>query len=80
MTKPSATLIMSDMRHVLAPGVHTYSACDCGRSWRRGSHKCPDCQVNELAGVVGRDLAVRYLAAIKVSLDLEGQIKERAGE
>lgn len=77
--KPTATSIMTDIRYQITPGRRTLNPCECGQ-WRRGNLKCPDCLVIDLSKIVGRDLAVRYLAAIKVELDIEGQILEKAGE
>ena len=37
--------LLNDIRHELAPGVHTYRACECGEATRRG--KCALCLVKD---------------------------------
>lgn len=37
----------------------TMSTCDCGRGWARGGGKCANCYEEELAAIVGPELAAQ---------------------
>ena len=56
----------------------TFSTCGCGRADARGSGKCAICIEEDLAKMVGKDLAAEAVAAMKSVQDVWARIAERA--
>ena len=52
MTRPKDE-IEHDLKYQLAPGIHTWSDCPCGRSGRRGSSPCWECLLEEYVAAYG---------------------------
>jgi len=56
-------LLISNIRHQLAPGVHTYGKCASCDGVARGSGVCAECVTKELGQLVGRTNADEFLWA-----------------
>ena len=82
---PLSTIMqsLSDLRHLLRRAhplwPTTFSQCQCGRAAGRGGDPCVECITDSLAQLVGRDMALRYRAAVRLVRDLESEMEEVAG-
>lgn len=76
---------LRDLIHLLwrahPNGPTTYGSChnQCGRAAGRGGGPCVKCITDDLATLVGRDLADRYRAAVRQVRDLESEMEEVVG-
>ena len=53
----------------------TFSACACGRANGRGGGRCLQCAQDELAKLVGADLAGQFVAAALVLRHIEKKME-----
>lgn len=73
--------LIYDMRRAHPNGPTTYGSChnQCGRAAGRGGGPCVECITDSLTQLVGRNLAVRYRAAVCQVRDLESEMEEVVG-
>lgn len=73
--------LIYDMHRAHPNGPTTFSACanQCGRAPGRGGGPCVECITDDLAQLVGRDLALSYRAAVRQVRNLESQMEEVVG-
>lgn len=67
--------LFDEMRYQHHCWPTTVSPCDCGRGYGRGG-VCALCLEDELAAVVGRDLAYRARAAFEEVVNVWSMIQE----
>lgn len=75
---------LRDLIHLLwrahPNGPTTFNPCPtCDRARGRGTDPCVECITDDLATLVGRDLADRYRAAVRQVRDLESEMEEVVG-
>lgn len=57
----------------------TFSRCDCKRDMARGGGPCPSCLEEELAEIIGEDLADQMHQAIKTFATVKREALDAAG-
>lgn len=69
--------LLSELRYQLAPGIHTYSMCECGRKPCRGYGPCELCVTDELVKM-GADPTIVHLLVntIRTTNSCEAVVRE----
>ena len=73
--------LVSDIRHELQPGVHTYGLCSrCQVESARGGGICAYCKEKELAKLVGVELAADFVECTKDTNTVMSVMEEKLDE